>query len=315
MRIDVHAHYMPAELAGIFGELGGRPIRMHHPTEMNERLAAMDTAGVDRQILSLGALHPYWADAGAAVEGAQAANSVYHEVTVEHPGRFGAFGSIPLPHAGHAAREAARCLDELGFAGIGLGCSAAGRPLDDAEFDPLWRELDRRRAVVYLHPGGANQLAVGVSDYPMLLGPVFGSPAESAVAAVRLVLRGVTTRFPGIRFLLGAMGGALPYQWHQLLRSASFASHADPGTEPARLAEELRRFYYDTSSIDRTYVIAAREAGLTDRLVFGSDAPWGDPITSVASIEGCDLLTPEEKDLILDRRAEALIAGDPTAGS
>jgi aminocarboxymuconate-semialdehyde decarboxylase len=307
MRIDVHAHYMPADLAEAFGRLGGRPIRMHHPAEMDERLADMDAAGVDRQILSLGALHPYWDGTAAAVEGAQAANTVYREVMAEHPRRFGAFGAVPLPHGPEAAREAVRCLDERGFAGIGLGCSAAGRPLDDPEFAPLWSELDRRQAVVYLHPGVANQLAVGVADYPMLLGPVFGSPAEIAVAAVRLVLRGVTTAYPGIRFLLGAMGGTLPFQWHKLLHSASFTSHT--GAEPnlARLEEELRRFHYDTSSIDDACVLAARQAGIVDRLVFGSDAPWGTATASVETIDGCDLLTAEEKAGILGHRARRLL--------
>ncbi|MFE9686698.1 amidohydrolase family protein [Streptomyces sp. NPDC006285] len=308
MRVDVHAHYMPSELAEVFEQLGGAPIRMRHDTDMTARLADMKDGGIDRQILSLGGVHPYWKDRTAAVEGARAANDVYHRALAEHPGRFGAFGAVPLPHAQEAACEAVRCLDELGFQGIGLGCSAAGRPLDDPEFEPMWAELDRREAVVHLHPGVANRLAVGISDYPMLLGPTFGSPTETAVAAVRLVLSGLTTRHPGIRFLVAAMGGALPHHWHKLLRNASFISQGAASLQPIRLVEHLRRFSYDTSHLDAAYVVAAREAGLIDRLVLGSDAPWGKSAESVAAVNDCDQLSAGEKKHILDHGAEALLA-------
>ncbi|MEU9734758.1 amidohydrolase family protein [Streptomyces sp. NPDC048002] len=299
MIVDVHAHYMPDELADAFEGLGGPPIRMRHDTDLTKRLADLDAAGIHRQILSLGGVQPYWHDAAAAVEAARTANDIYHRTCAGYQGRFGAFGTVPLPHAEEAAREAARCLDHLGFDGIGLGCSAAQSPLDKPEFEALWLELDRREAVVHLHPGLANQLAVGIEDYPMLLGPCFGSPTETAVAAVRLVLSGVTTRYPRIRFVLAAMGGALPHHWHKLMRSASVMARFDATLQPEALESQLRRFTYDTSSLDEGHVFAAREAGLIDRLVLGSDAPWGSPVESVATITGSRQLSPPEKDHVL----------------
>lgn len=314
-RIDLHAHYVPGELADELAAVGGQPIAMRHAPQMDDRLAEMDAAGVDRQILSLGAFQPYWPETSAAVQAARLANSLYHEAT--RSPRFGAFGCVPLPHGQEAAGEAVRCLDELGFDGIGLSCSTLGVPLDDQRIDPLWTELDDRNAVVYLHPGwglGVPAEAVtGMADYSTVLGPVFGVWVESAVAVVRLVLSGVTTRYPNVRFIVAAMGGALPLQWGRLLDTAEFATQFDSNPELGSLGDGLRGFHFDTSTLDDTAVFAARRAGLVERLVFGSDAPLSDMARAVASVQDSALLSSAEKVAILDQRAESLLSTRSTA--
>ncbi|MGP2442464.1 LLM class flavin-dependent oxidoreductase [Streptomyces sp. JW3] len=173
--VDVHAHHLPERLGQAFTHLSGRPYPLRHKEDHSRRLAGLDEAGIDQQILGTCAIQPYWPDAAAAAEGARVANDLYAQMCAQVP-RFHAFGAVPLPHTDAAATEAVRCLDELGFAGIGLGCSADGVTLDDPSLDAFWSALDERSAVVYLHPGVRNDLALGVSEYPMLLGPVFGSP-------------------------------------------------------------------------------------------------------------------------------------------
>jgi aminocarboxymuconate-semialdehyde decarboxylase len=203
--VDVHAHHLPERLGEVFTRLSGRPYPLRHKEDHSRRLADLDEAGVDEQILGLGAVQPYWPDAAASAEAARIANDLYAGMCAEVP-RFRAFGAVPLPHTGAAAAEAVRCLDELGFAGIGLGCSADGIVLDDPSLEEFWAALDDRAAVVYLHPGVRNDVAVGVADYPMLLGPVFGSPAEEGVALTRLALSGAFRRHRRIRWIAGAMG-------------------------------------------------------------------------------------------------------------
>jgi aminocarboxymuconate-semialdehyde decarboxylase len=300
--VDVHAHHLPTRLGEEFTRLSGRAYPLRHSEDHGRRLTDLDVAGIDEQILGLGAVQPYWADAAASLEGARLANDLYAQMCADVP-RFRAFGAVPLPHADAAAREAARCLDELGFAGIGLGCSAAGVPLDDPSLDEFWAALDERAAVVYLHPGVKNDLAVGVAEYPMLLGPVFGSPAEEAVALTRLALKGTFRRFSRIRWIAGAMGGSLLTAYGQLFHSLGSASKGGQFDVDAVRAD-LRSLWFDTSSLDAVLTTAVRETGLLDRLVFGSDSPWG---SAAAAWQALRTHLPDDAGRILGR-GETVIA-------
>jgi aminocarboxymuconate-semialdehyde decarboxylase len=300
--VDVHAHHLPVRLGEEFTRLSGRPYPLRHKDDHGRRLADLDAAGIDDQVLGLGAVQPYWENAAASSEAARIANDLYAQMVADVP-RFRAFGAVPLPHTAQAAEEAARCLDDLGFAGIGLGCSAAGVPLDDPTLDEFWSALDERSAVVYLHPGVQNDLAVGVREYPMLLGPVFGSPAEEAVAIARLALKGTIRRWPRIRWVAGAMGGSLLLAWGKLFHSLESASGHGDGTDPGAIREDLAKVFFDTSSLDPMLAVAAQEAGVIDRLIFGSDAPWGSAVASAAALHR-DL--PQHEVAIL-QRGEAVL--------
>lgn len=300
--VDVHAHHLPEVLGEAFTRLSGRPYPLRHKADHARRLADLDDAGIDEQILGLGAVQPYWTDASASAEAARIANDLYAEMCAEVP-RFHAFGAVPLPHADLAAAEAARCLDELGFAGVGLGCSADGVPLDHPTLDEFWAALDEREAVVHLHPGVRNDLAVGVADYPMLLGPVFGSPAEEAVALARLALRGTIRRHPRIRWVAAAMGGSLLLSYEKLFHSLRMGK-LDQGTDPHEVDEDLRSIWYDTSSLDPVLALAATETGLVDRLLFGSDAPWGSPS---AAWEALRANLPHATGAVLERADQVVL--------
>ncbi|MFJ4620335.1 amidohydrolase family protein [Streptomyces sp. NPDC088812] len=311
--VDVHAHHLPARLGERFFELSGTPYPLRHADEQARRIADLDAAGVDVQILGLGAVQPYWPDRQAAVQGARFANDLYAEIVEGNGGRLRAFGAVPLPHPQEAAAEAARCLDELEFDGIGLGCSADGVPLDDARFDPLWTELESRGAVAYLHPGVANTGLVGVADYPMLLGPVFGSPAEQAVAVARLALAGTLERFPRIRFVVCGMGGSL------LVSQAKFADslqrgkrHEETRDADAVLALLREHVWYDTAALDPVLALAARQAQVVDRLVFGSDSPWGSAPRAMAALRAN--LSQPEADGVLARGADVTARPGGTGG-
>ncbi|GAA1650348.1 amidohydrolase family protein [Actinoplanes couchii] len=303
--VDLHAHHLPARLGDRFTELSGARFPLRHSDDQSRRIADLDTAGVDVQVLGLGAVQPYWPDRAAAVAGAGFANDLYAETAAASAGRLRAFGAVPLPHPDEAAAEAVRCLDELGFDGIGLGCSAAGLPLDDPRFDPLWAELDARGAIAYLHPGVANTGLVGVEEYPFLLGPVFGSPAEQAVAVARLALKGTLARFPNVRWVVCGMGGSLLVSRSKLAdsleRGRRHAESHDPDTILALLRD---RVWYDTSAIDAVLTLAARQAGVVDRLVLGSDAPWGSATRTLAAMR--DHLSPAEVAGVLARGAQVM---------
>lgn len=279
--IDVHAHYLPDVVVDGVQQLSGRHLPIRHPEGLSDRIADLDAAGVERQIISPGALMPYAEDAAAAEQTARLINDTYAAAVATAPERFGAFGCLPLPHIGPAIAETKRCLTELNFFGIALGSGACGKAIDDPDFDPLWEVLEQHHAVVYLHPGVNNRLALGGDDFPMLLGPNFGSPAENGACVVRLALAGIPARCPHIRFVVAAMGGLLPFSWPHLMRASAMADHLPPGTDADRLRSlptQLRRFWFDTSSVDEVSYIAARNSFGIDRLVFGSDASYGSPV-------------------------------------
>src|SRR5262249_7186387 len=183
---------------------------MSQSTDLAPRIATMDSVDCDVQILSAVGLDCQMHDRDAAVVAARYINDVYAEVVDDHGGRFRAFGWLPLPYVDEAIAEAQRCLDELGFAGIAMSCGFQDRPLDDEAFEPLWAELNRRRAVVYIHPVGVHSCGhFGMREYG--LHTALGSQMQLPLAAIRLVYSGITQRYPLVRFIFAVCGGTLPY--------------------------------------------------------------------------------------------------------
>ena len=253
----------------------------HDEATLQRMIAEQDANDIDVQILSTGPNNPYLKDEGRAKAAAREVNDAYGDLVDRHAGRFAAFGSLPLPHAEAAAEEAVRCLDELGLAGIHLGCSALGTPLDDPAYAEMWTELDRREAIVYVHPGG---LMVGTApglaglDAPVLAVTI-GSAAALATSALRLAVLCRTHR--RLRVIIGLLGGSLPFLLQRVAwigdrwKGPSALSAQD---REGSIIAELRRFSYDVNLLpDPSALVSARAAYGIERLLFGSDAPGLSP--------------------------------------
>ncbi len=278
MCIDVHAHHLPAAYMEMLRQGEGPTFgAAHDKSTLDRMIDEQDEAGVAVQILSTGPNSPYLRDISRATDAARAVNDIYKDVVDRRGGRFAAFGSVPLPHGTAAAAEAVRCLDELDFEGIHLGCSAMGRSLDDPAFSEMWAELDRRSAVIYVHPGGilcGTEPGLAGMDDPGIAVTI-GSAAELATAALRLASLSRTHR--RLRVIIGLLGGSLPFLLQRVIwlgsRFRGKSILADDGPDGSLVAE-LRRFSYDTNLLPGAAAIgAAREAYGLDRLLFGSDAP------------------------------------------
>src|SRR4051794_16840331 len=280
MRIDVHAHYFPREYVETIGRLLGaeqvRPslIAPGANLDASERLALMDSAGIDLQVLSASLLQPYGADPEATAAAARLGNDLYAELSRRPPERFVALGAVPLPHVAAAITEVGRCLDTLGFRGITTGCSVAGRPLDDPAFEPFWAELDRRGALLFLHPMG-----IGFGDELAAYGLTWmiGALFEDTVAALRLVLGGVTTRYPRIRVIVPHLGGTFRFMMGRTGNDspAGRAQMSKPAVHFAgSLRENLRRCWYDTVNLEPAALRCARDVLGYDGLVLGTDFPF-----------------------------------------
>jgi aminocarboxymuconate-semialdehyde decarboxylase len=283
--IDVHAHWFPPAIVEQFDRRLERVVWPEHTGDLAARIDEQDADGVQLQIIGLGHNQPYDSDAAAAQHCARFANDLYAEAASRFPGRLGVFGAIPLPHTEAAVAEAIRCLDDLNFAGIGVGTTATGRSLDDPALEELWAELDRRRSVVFMHPVGTpDTFSTGLDAY--MMGPKYGGPMESTIATTRLVMAGVTRRYPDIRWIIAPMGGSIGYLWRRFEEITESLGQSSRVTGEAR--KELQKLYYDTTLTDDPAVIKffADSVGV-DRLVLGTDAPrvragdWADRIKLV----------------------------------
>jgi aminocarboxymuconate-semialdehyde decarboxylase len=269
-RIDVHAHYYPTALYDLLERVSGQTRRrvtgevrgFAHHVSLDGQLELMDGAGIDCMVISLGNTPPYFPDEGAAVAAARGANDLYVELHTQHPRRFHAFIGLPLPHVDAGLAELDRGMALPGVVGVCLGCSVLGRPLDDPAFDPVFAELNRRQSVVFVHPvgvgGGPNSDSFGMTW-------MLASRFEDTIAMARLILSGLTLRYPDIRFIIPHLGGTLAL----FLRRMDSVAERDGWREnysaelmPSDLA---RRFWFDTVNEQHSALRCACErSGRTD---------------------------------------------------
>lgn len=182
------------------------------------RLASMDAAGIEHQILSLTAPGvQIITDPAAAVREARRQNDFLAEQVARHPDRFSGFAAVALQEPDAATRELRRAVSELGFKGVLVngytnhGDLEHGRYLDDSAYYPFWEALCELDVPLYLHPRTA--LPGGLALYqghPEMKGATWGFGSETAAHAVRLLLSGHFDRFSTARLILGHLGEGLP---------------------------------------------------------------------------------------------------------
>jgi len=263
MIVDIHAHYYPAEYLGRIGRPDVQPAWAGLGRQgIDERLNLLDRTGIDAQVLSVSQAQPYLADPSAAAEAARLVNDIYADLCEAHRGRFFCFAALPLPHISESLAEIARTASSRSVVGVTIGCSVAARQLDDPLFDPVFADLDRRGAPIFLHPVGHEDLAWLAGHN---LAWLVGAPFEDTVAALRLVFAGVPDRYPGIRFIVPHVGGTLPFLQARLARMG-----------PAEVMRGLQTMYYDTVCGSAEAMVHACNAFGTERMLFGTDYPYCD---------------------------------------
>ncbi|MCC7103728.1 MAG: amidohydrolase [Chloroflexi bacterium] len=316
MRIDVHAHYFPHEYVDLLARQGRSVQIVIRPpgSSLDERIELLDRAGIDLQVLSAGPLQPYAEKLDDAVAGARMLNDILAAASRDHNGRYAALGSVPLPHTEATLAEMARCLDELGMLGISVGCSVNDRPLDDPSLEPFYAELDRRGAALFLHPLGV-MTEYGLGDYGLAW--MVGAPFEDTVAGLRLVLSGLTVRYPNVRVIVPHLGGALPY----LLERLDYAAAGQRAHNPRALPIEenpstlVKRLYLDTSSLHPMALRCAADSLGADHLMLGTDFPYlaGHRFEQCVTYIEASGLPAQSVRSILDETAVAILGLTPNA--
>ncbi|MFD6156465.1 amidohydrolase family protein [Nocardia sp. NPDC060255] len=283
MIVDVHTHYLPTShrpMVETLTAMSGPPTapaanstsvarRMFAamsdaPGMIDQRIDMMDDAGVERQILSPGSLAPYATESRLAVEAAHMLNDSYCELTSSRPSRFSAFVSLPLPHIDASLEEMRRGLDELGMVGVAVSCSVFNRSTAEAEFEPLYEEMNARGTALFFHPCQNGICSPLINDYGFTAAA--GASLEDTAIVLHLIKRNIPVRYPNIKIIIPHLGGLIPMQ---LARLDGQAHTPDLLSPPSAMARSL---YYDTVGWGSQAALrCACEAFGADHLVPGSD--------------------------------------------
>ena len=285
-RIDVHHHTMPPAFVEAV-RASGNPARTPAWTP-ESAFALMDRHGIAGAVTSLSVPGTHFQGSDAkARELTQRCNDYYASCVERYPKRLGAFGSTSLPDVEGACRDVGYALDTLRLDGIGLLTNYGGRYLGHRDFTPVMQELDRRNAVVHIHPTHppyGNTIDIGLP--PFTVEYLF----ETTRTALDLVFSGTLDRYPRIRFILSHAGGTLPYiawrvadiAWRQLADPEHGSKYPLPmikaegdSIDMESVLGRLRRFYYDTALSPGAQTIGSlTTVAAPERILFGSDWPY-----------------------------------------
>jgi aminocarboxymuconate-semialdehyde decarboxylase len=286
--LDVHNHFYPpayldalrdgSSAVRVTDDRDGNPV-IHYPGDYNvavpgHRDIAYRTGVLEledvRQLISLTTPGVHVEAAPRAAMLARLVNDAFAEVVRTRRGRYAALATLPLNDPAAAVRELERAMDTLGLPGAMLFSNVNGVALADPRFEALYQAADARGAVLMIHP--THPLGVeAMTEYWLM--PLVGFPTDTTLAAAHLVFAGVPARYPKIRWILGHLGGAIPYLAERLDRGwRAFAECRAHIAEPP--SEYLKRhFWYDTVNFDPAALRLAIEFAGAGHVLAGSDYP------------------------------------------
>lgn len=319
--VDVHAHALFPQLQDMAAEAdpegfaahqqldvvrnGVESMRVSGPmvgaripqlTSLDRRLADMDAAGIDVQLVSPSPSHYYpFLPEKAAEAVAQAANRAARDLVAQAPDRLDGLGLIALQHPDSAVRLLEHAVIECGLRGVEISSFAPGRPLaggdqahtvelSDDRLEPFWARAEQLGAVVFLHPFGCS-LDERLDRF--YLSNTVGQPVENAVALSHLIFAGVLDRYPDLTLIAAHGGGYLP----TFLGRSDHAWQVRP--EARGCAETpssyLNRLYFDSLVHTPDALRALLAAAGADRVLLGSDYPFDmgveDPLERLRAAE------------------------------
>jgi predicted TIM-barrel fold metal-dependent hydrolase len=272
LTIDTHHHILPdffwQATENDHAPVGGlAPLRWSKETS----LAFMDDAGIDVAVLSVSTPGVHTGDSARARNLARLCNEFSAEVVQSRRERFGAFACLPLPEIDASLEELSYSLDVLALDGVVVFTNSNGVYLGDPVLEPVFEELERRKAVVYVHPNPSPDPAAHSLGLPDNLLD-FPTDTNRAVAQMHYTNRFARTR--NVSYIFSHAGGSIPYL------AARFAVVDDMGLIPGgdmrgTAADMFRRIFWDTAlSASDPVLRLLREVAGIDQVLYGTDFPY-----------------------------------------
>jgi uncharacterized protein len=274
------------------------------------RIAAMDAAGIDMQVLSLTSPGTEQLETAEAITAARAANDYLAAAVAKHPKRFAGLAALPTAAPDKAAAELQRCLREQKFVGAVINGHVRGRYLDDTFFWPILEGAEALGVPIYMHPTPPPQAVIEASYggfapvvTQMLAGPGWGWHIETAVHVLRLVLGGVFDRFPKLQILVGHLGEGLPFFFQRFdVMQPAITKLKRPVSAYLRdnVHYTVSGFNFPPAFLDLLLEIGA------DRIMFSADYPYQSMATACAFLETMPV-SAADRERIAHGNAEKLL--------
>jgi 6-methylsalicylate decarboxylase len=276
-RIDVHHHFAPPAWVT---EVKGRPLLQAANTTWTpeKSIDDMDKGDVAAAMVSITNPGLWFGDASVTRLLARACNEYGAKLVQAHPTRFGLLAAMPLPDVDATLAEIAYAYDTLHADGVALFTSYGDKWLGNPAFRQVMAELNRRKAVVHVHPTAANccrnlEYAPGVAPGTMEYG------TDTTRAIIGVTFSGDAALFPDIRFIWSHAGGTAPF----------LAGRIDGGSRNAKdrmpngFLDEARRFFYDVAGAANAGALASLlQLVSSSQVLFGTDFPPGGSSVDVA---------------------------------
>jgi aminocarboxymuconate-semialdehyde decarboxylase len=322
--IDMHSHVMAPEAAAFAGphlDLSTIPLahfateptkelnrkqdldRRPNMTDVAVRLADMDAAGIDLQIIMPPPPQCYYTvPSEIGVPAARMINDALAEFVSRRPDRFAALGTVAMQEPAEAVRELTRLMSS-GFKGVQILTNIAGLELSDPRFEPFWAAAEKLGAIVLLHPNGFTD-AKRLSRF--YFNNVVGNPFETTLALHYLIFDGVLERYPHLK-IIAVHGGGYLASYSGRIDHAWGARSDVHGQLPLPPTTYLKRIYVDTIVFTPHQLDALIKLFGVDHVLMGTDYPYdmaeSDPIGHVASLEN---LSPADFAAIVGGNAQRL---------
>jgi predicted TIM-barrel fold metal-dependent hydrolase len=267
-RIDVHHHYAPTFHRDALGAKRGGAWPKWSP---QLSLDDMDKSGIATAMLSVVQPGTWFGNADEARPLTRQLNDYGATLVRDHPGRFGLFASIAPPDVEGSLKEIEYAFDTLHADGIALFTSYGTTYLGDPSFAPVYAELNRRKALVYVHPTAPNCCMSLVPGIPV--GSIeYATDTTRTIA--HLVFSGTVAQFPDIRWIFSHSGGTLPFLTGRFIR---LADERKPAHLPNGPLPEFRKFHYELAQGNTPGQIAALLKMVPlDQVLYGTDFPFRD---------------------------------------
>src|SRR5665213_3412957 len=269
-RIDTHHHICsPGFIKEISGRRTGQmPLMKWTPAQS---IDDMDKGGVATSILSISEPSVFFGNYDAAIALARESNDYGAKIISDFPGRFGMFGTLPLPDVPGSLREVEYVLDTLKFDGVCMMTDYEGKFLGDPVFTPVMEELNRRKAIVYTHPFRNDCCRNLVPD---VFEPIIELGTDTTRTIASLVFSGTAAKFPDIKFIFSHGGGTLPFLVQRFLFLPTVRKDLQARI-PEGVLHYLKRFYYDTASASTIYPLSSlMKLVSSSQVLFGTDFPF-----------------------------------------
>ncbi len=287
MIIDVHNHYYPPAFIDalrkgpsaitVEEDEHGNPVlvspgdknfavRGHRDIAYREQ--AIAGAGVDMQVITLTAPGTTMEAPERSARHASLVNDALAKIKAERPKHFTSLATLPLNNPQASVAEFDRALS-LGFKGAMVYANVNGVALHDERYWPLWEWANDAGAIIHIHPNYPAGVEA-MQEYWLM--PLVGFMFDTTLAAAGLVFSGVVANNPQIRWILGHLGGAIPYIAERLDRG--YEAYPECRVNIDRPPSEyLKKLYYDTVNFDPKALRLAVDFAGVSQILAGSDYP------------------------------------------